>query len=653
MRPASIVCAALAAALACTWAAADVPDWMRAQADLVIPPVTDDSPAVLLHSETVLTVKGPGKLERLDRRVYRILRREGEAFGSVRVDFDSLSPVTRLRGWSIPPQGKPYEVGERDTLESGLDTFGSELITDLRSKLLRIPAAQVGSVIGYEYVQQLRPYAMMDEWDFQETVPVRQARYTLQVPPGWSYKVNWLNYPEQQPAAADGAVQWSVSDLKRIALERMMPPWRGIAGRMAVALVPPQGQQGGFQSWRDVGTWYLDLTRGRRDATPEIAQKVRELTGSKASALEKIQALVTFVQRDIRYVAIELGIGGVQPHPAAEVFAHRYGDCKDKVTLLSSMLKEIGVDSHYVIINTARGSVTQGTPPNLGFNHAIIAIQMPSGSEVTPFPAAAKHPALGSLLYFDPTQPLIPFGHLPGSLQANFGMLVTPAGGELQQLPKATPEVNGVTRTAKLVLDDRGTLRGDVVEIWRGDVAAGRRAVLRSARQQSDQIKPLESMLAHALSAFKIEKSDVVGSDDMGKPLEWRYTLAADRYAKTAGDLLLIRPRVLGDYSDSFLDPRKPRQHAIEFDALERNTDVFEITLPPGYALEEVPPPVNSDTGFASYRSGVEVKGNVLRYTRHFELKELSIPAAQAEKLDLFYRTIFQDERMTAVLAPQ
>ena len=88
-----------------------------------------------------------------------------------------------------------------------------------------------------------------------------------------------------------------------------------------------------------------------------------------------MRALAAFVQKDIRYVGIELGVGGVQPHEANEVLTHGYGDCKDKVTLLSSMLKEIGVESHYVLINTERGSVAAGTPPNMGFDHAIIAIQ--------------------------------------------------------------------------------------------------------------------------------------------------------------------------------------------------------------------------------------------------------------------------------------
>src|SRR6185312_10435509 len=187
----------------------------------------------------------------------------------------------------------------------------------------------------------------------------------------------------------------------------------------------------------------------------------------------------------------------------------RYGDCKDKVTLLSSMLKEIGIDSHYVIINTVRGSFTEVTPPNLGFNHAILAIQLPASVDAATLPATAKHAKLGTVLYFDPTQPLIPLGRLPGALQANYGMLVTPEGGELVRLPQLPSEANGVRRTAKLKLDDSGTLEGDVVEVWQGDMAAAQRGSLRSATQDVDQIKPVESMLSHSLGTFQILKASV------------------------------------------------------------------------------------------------------------------------------------------------
>jgi transglutaminase-like putative cysteine protease len=632
--------------------AGDAPSWVHAQVNAPLPAHDEKTSAVVLYAETTLTVQPNGKIKRLDRTVLRILRPDGEARGLVRVYFDAQSRIANLRAWCIPVSGKDYEVREKDAAESaiiGID--GGELISDLRTKTLRIPAATVGSVIAYEIEQELRPYVMVDDWEFQDTIPVREAHYRLQLPAGWSYKANWLNHGEETPTEpAAGQWNWSIQDVRAIRVEAAMPPWRGIAGRMVIALIPPSGQDPGIQSWREIGVWYLGLTRGRRDASPDIRQKVAELTAAIPTPLGKMQALASFVQNDIRYVAIELGIGGHQPHPAAEVFSHRYGDCKDKVTLLSTMLKEIGIDSYYVIINTERGSVSATTPPNLDFDHAILAIGLPANLETATLKARLTHAKLGQILFFDPTDALTPLGGLSGGLQANYGMLVTPDGGELLELPLLPVDSNGIERTAKLSLDEKGTLRGDVHEVRVGDRASSQRYALRAATQDTDRIKPLESVVGASFSTFQIVKATVANLHAADRPFEWNYTLEAPSYAKAAGDLLLVRPRVLGNLTSALLETKEPRQYPIEFDGPERDRDVFEIELPAGYQIEELPPPVNIDQGFASYQSKTEVAGRTLRYTRTLEIKDLSVPVGKADQLRAFYRIIAGDERNSAVL---
>ncbi len=127
-----------------------------------------------------------------------------------------------------------------------------------------------------------------------------------------------------------------------------------------------------------MGKWEVELDQGRREPSPELKLKVAELTAGAATTLAKMQILAAYVQKDIRYVAIELGIGGFQPHPAREIYAHRYGDCKDKATLMSAMLKEVGVESYYLSINTWRGGVNRTTPPQMyWFNHEIMGIRLP------------------------------------------------------------------------------------------------------------------------------------------------------------------------------------------------------------------------------------------------------------------------------------
>lgn len=633
-------------------AASGAPDWMRAQLTSPVPEHDDETDAVVLWSDTQITVQAPGKMTRRERRVLKILRTNGESYGVVSKEFTPQSRVTSMHGWSIPAQGKDFEVKDRDIIETAVTNVdGGELISDVRRRLMRIPAAVPGNLIGFEIEQEIQPYEMTDEWDIQDTLPVREARYTAQLPAGWSYKVFWLNHAESAPTeVAPGQWSWTATDLKPVKIERRMPPWQGIAARMVLSLQPPGGKGGGFQTWQDVGTWYLGLTNGRRDPTPALRGKVQELTASAGDALAKMRALAAFVQRDIRYVGIELGVGGVQPHPASEVFTHGYGDCKDKVTLLSSMLKEVGIDSHYVLINTERGSVSAGMPPNMGFNHAILAIQVPAGVDKTQLPALITHKTLGNVLFFDPTDNLIPFGYLPGALQANYGMLVTPGGGELIALPQTAGSLNGVARTAKLKLDDDGTLTGDVVETWSGDGAAQQRYGLRSAQQAVDQIKPVESMLSHSLSTFDILHAGVANQAVVDKPLIWNYTVEIPRYPRVAGDLLIIRPRVFGSMASGLLETKEPRVHPIEFDAPVRNADVFEITVPAGYVVDSLPPAVNEDLGFIAYHSATTFSGNVLRYTRSVEIKELSVPVAKATALRDFYRTIEGDERNSAVL---
>ena len=180
---------------------------------------------------------------------------------------------------------------------------------------------------------------------------------------------------------------------------------------MIVSFFPPGGtaSKNEFVNWQGMGSWYGNLISTRMDSSEPIKQEVAVLAAGKAATMAKMQAIAAFVQHDIRYVAIYLGIGGWQPHAAPEVFTHRYGDCKDKATLMRTMLREIGVDSYHVVINTERGSVTQDSPAHNAFNHVILAIKLPDDVKDPSLIAVMQHPTLGRILFFDPTYDYDPF----------------------------------------------------------------------------------------------------------------------------------------------------------------------------------------------------------------------------------------------------
>ena len=635
--------------------AGDAPQWMHALVNAPLPAHDEKTNAVLLLADDTFTVQGNGKMKRIERRVYKILRPDGRGYGTVRADFDSETKINFIHGWCIPAQGKDYEIKDKEAIETAL--FGvqdGELVTDLKTKVLTIPASEPGNIVGYEMEQEVHPYVIQDIWTFQrEDIPVREAHYTLQLPAGWEYKAVWLNHPEVAPSGASGQWQWAVTDVKAIKPEDAMPPWGGVAAQMIVSLLPPGGSATkGFESWAEMGRWQDGLDRGRRTASPEIKQRVADLTKAATTPLDKMRSLAQSVQKDVRYVAIQLGIGGWQPHPAADVFTRKYGDCKDKATLLGAMLQEIGVTSFYVSINTTRNAVTPQTPATRWFNHVILAVRLPDGVNDPSLRAVLDHPKLGKLLFFDPTDEWTPFGSLRGELQANYGLLVTEDGGELIKLPQLPTDLSGVVRTAKLTLSPSGALSGDFVEQRKGDYATQQRAYLKSVPKDADRIKFLESLISHSLPAFQITKASLLNLNQTDQPFGYQYSLVAQNYAKTAGNLLLVRPRVVGSNSSDLLETKEPRKYPVEFDGPWKNSDTIEIAIPAGYEVDDLPPPVNADYSFASYHSKTEAAGNTLKYTRTFEVKELSVPVSKIEDLKKLYRIIASDERSTAVLKP-
>ena len=635
-------------------AGGDAPSWMHSLVGVPLPAYDEKTDAVLLYSETNVTVVSPDKIRTQTREAYKILRPGGRQRGIVTVDFGPQKKIKSLHGWCIPAQGKDYEVKDKDAIEVAPDTEGGELIGDTKFKVMRIPASDPGNIVGYEYEVEEHPLFLQDIWSFQKMDPVRENRYSLQLPPGWEFKASWLNHPEVKPTeAGNNTWQWTVNDLKGIRREPFMPPVRGVEGQMIVSFFTSGGSGPNANiDWNMLGKWYSNLVGERVDASPDIKQQVAKLTASKTTQLQKMQAIGDFVQHDIRYVAIELGIGGFQPHSAPDVYSHHYGDCKDKATLVRSMLRELGVESFHVVINDRRGSVTADMPAHNGFNHVITAIKLPDGISDPSLIATMVHPKLGKLLFFDPTNELIPFGQLPGYLQANYGLLVTPDGGELVELPQQPSAMNSILRTAKLTLDPSGTLKGDVRESRLGERASSERWRLRAVTKDTDRIKPIEELLSNSLANFHITHASMENLQQTDQPFGFHYSFESQNYAKNAGNLLLVRPRVIGSKTLGFLEGKESRKFPIELEEPTRDTDSFEITIPAGYVVDDLPPAVDADYSFASYHSKTDVKGNVVNYTRTFELKELSVPVAKADDLKKFYRIIAGDERNTVVLKP-
>jgi hypothetical protein len=143
----------------------------------------------------------------------------------------------------------------------------------------------------------------------------------------------------------------------------------------------------------------------------------------------------------------------------------------------------------------------------------------------------------------------------------------------------------------------------------------------------------------------------VENAESLNKDLTTTYSLDTDRFGKAMGPLLMVRPRILG--REALETDHKKRTVPIDLRETMQAKDDYDIELPPGYAVDEMPEPVKLDLGFASYESASEVKGNILHYSRTYTVREVTLPPEKYGDLQKLAGVIAADEQSHAVLKKQ
>jgi hypothetical protein len=626
----------LLAMLWCGAALAAPPKWVSSLRGVAIPEYPPETDFVTLFSEVQTSVKANGRIESKYRFAYKILTVEGKARALLNLYYSGDTKISKLKAWNLKPGNIVHKASQKNAVES--QSFGI-FFGDNKSLRLLVPQTDVGSIVAYEYRQRRRPYILQDTWTFQDSSPVLRSRFVLELPQGWSHRQQLLHHPGLVPLQeSENRWVWELEELEAIPDEQGMPPTASLAATLAVAYVPDEPVSTGtaFESWDDVASWMTGLMAPRLLSTPAI----REM----ADQLGDRQAMAEFAQKQIRYVAIAIGIGGHQPHAADEILDNRYGDCKDKVTLLKSLLDGQGTDVRPVLINTDGRGVEVDFPTPY-FNHMIAAIPMAADEPTTA--AVMEHPQLGRLLLFDPTDHYTPLGQLPTALQGTQALLIDGDSGYVIETPVAPAASNGIERTGSFQVFADGHLEGEVTEFYQGVARVSERRWLLN-RTHDQWMQGVERYVARwlpgaAIREFRMTRSRITGD------LTERYSLIAPAFAQLAGELMLIRPCVL---SSKFYDlkARKERQFPFEFSHLRTERDSFEITTPVGFTIEQLPDPVHLDLPFARYRSSVTQEGNILKYDRSLEITRMSVPKEEVVALRDFYRSVDRGERDVVIL---
>jgi hypothetical protein len=643
-----VVLVALATAYS-SYASDTVPDWVRTAAQTPLPKLPESTKAVVLLDEQVYTVASNGKATTNERVVIKILRPQGRDYGIPAVPFDGDSKVTSMHVWSIDPAGHQFSLKDKDIVEVGEPGEEGQLFSDLRIKTAAPMGRDPGGIIAYEYTKQDRPYLAETVWQFQDELPRISQSFRLVLPAGYTYTTAWSHHASVDPNNLENqSFVWKLDDQPGIDLERttMSPAPDSLFGRVSIHYTGPGMTVPQDGTWQGIGLWYEALSKDRLNASPDITAKALELTQGKTDFYDKAEAIGEFVQKQIRYFDIAIGIGGNQPHFAKDIFHNRYGDCKDHAALLSAMLSAVGIHSALVAVDTRRGIVDPNAPSIFG-NHMIGAIEIPPGYESPKMRSVVVAKTGKRYLIFDPTWTYTPFGQLESNLQGGYGILMEGNKSQVIEFPVLDPKFNHVIRSAKLQLDPDGTLHGKVTENRFGDLAERTRAMI----QLSDATKLTEFVdkkVAYDLNASSVKDFKSENVDALNKDLILNFDITAQRYATQAGPLLMVRPRVLG-HLEMPVD-HEPRTVDIDLDQTMSANDEIDIDLPSGYAVDELPPPVKLDLGFATYESTTVVSGHTLHYSRHYAMRQVTLPADKYADLQKLAGVIAEDEQSDAIL---
>jgi hypothetical protein len=627
-----------------------VPDWGMEAYKTHVPDYAKDAAAVILYDEYVETVDESGRALEREREVIRILKPQGRNDGECEVAYDVDEKVNYFRVWTIAADEKQYQAQPTDFVEVG-NTSIPVMLSTHKNRVAHPPALDVGSTVFCESEEVTKPYFQEKLWGLQNPIPVVYQALEVDLPPGRSHAESWHDFKPVKPVeVAPNHWRWEVKDMPALILRDIpsRPEWVALAARMSVQW-GDAAVDGTDNQWRAIGEWFTKLEANRPDPSPEITAQTQSLIAGAPDFYARLSRITDYIQKNIRYFIVERGIGGHQANYAGEIFRNKYGDCKDKTTLLISMLQVAGIHGFYLAVDDRRGFVDPNEPSLFG-NHMITAIEIPADVQDPRLMAVVKAKDGKRYLIFDPTNERTPVGNLPNYLQGSYGTLAAGAESQIIPLPVLPPDANGTERKGDFTLAADGTLTGSVNTSHSGPEGADLRMFLKYS-DEKERREYWENSVARDVPGVVIDSLDFVQPAALDKPLELHYKLTAGQYAHPAGTLLLVRPRVVGTDVLPFDD--KPRTVPIDLNATGRWHDSFDIALPAGYVVDETPDPISVDVDFATYHSTITAKDNHLHYERDYVVRQVEIPADKAAAFRKLESAILTDEKGTAVLKKQ
>ena len=527
--------------------------------------------------------------------------------------------------------GSIVKAGAADTHEiTPAVSRAAPMYSDLRQKQVTVPGLAIGDEVVFQYSARRTPLVPNQFWfqySFTKDAVVRSESVEVNVPKGLKLSLSYQ--PEYKPVITDSddrtVYRWHASNEKSVEAKKKT------ALRQATAMgtgPSPSIELSTFASWQQIGDWYWKLQRDRVTPSPAIKARALELTKGLEKPEDKIKALYRFVSEDFRYISLDFGIGRYQPHAADEVFSNKYGDCKDKHTLLAALLEASGIQAFPALMNSRR-EVDPAVPSPAQFDHVVTAV--PSGT---------------GFIFLDTTAEVAPYGFLIAPLRHKKALVVSGSGtAQFVETPADLPFHAQEVFDFNGKIDDSGTMEAEVSFFLRGDsevlLKSAFREVPPGKYKDIVQVLSLTSGFGGEVSNIKLD-----GMDDLegGLRISYHYhrTNYVDLTDKPPENSLPIAAINLPPWDE---DDETVRLQTSTLDLIYK----CKVELPPGVTVQ-APLPVKLDRAYARYQSNYSAEKNVLTGERKVSVLSPVVAAPHRQDYEAFLRAANADQAQQMVL---
>lgn len=498
-----------------------------------------------------------------------------------------------------------------ETGEAAANDPSIAMYTSARTFYVQFPRLEAGDVVELQYriddVGNRNEFAdyFGEIQNLQSSESVGHAEYVLITPSSRRFYIDQQNIPGLKTRVAKKGAQtvyrfWA-EDLPAINPEPAMPPWSEVLGFIHVSTYP---------SYQELGQWYWGLARDQFDLDDETRKLAHRLAEGRTTERDKVAAIYNWVIQNTRYVALEFGIHGFKPRRCVQTVNRGWGDCKDKATVIVSLLKELGIPSTIVVIRTQmRGRFASNVASLAPFDHAIAYV-----------------PSLD--LYLDGTAEFTGLEELPAMNQESTAILVNEGKPELVTVPLGQPEKSVINRhvLAQLSRDGSAELKlqyetsGIHAPGWRSRYSSTGARRERLAKDLSGEFPGLQ--LGAAASDVNVEVAD------FEKPVRINLKAHAPNFARPEGAnwtfVATSRTRLTEEFAS--LSQRKLPVSVPQFGSRE---EVFEVSLPKGMSVKNKPSDVERTTPFGNFSVRVAEHPGKVTVTSRLLLKMTRIPPGE------------------------